>query len=97
MRQFRLNAIICLQLPVIALSIVSSLAAQSPSPPSATPQPAQTTPAQPAPDAKPAPITNIDQVTVTAYRAPLGVLESPVTTRLLTEPTTALHRRHHLR
>ncbi|MGB8031201.1 MAG: TonB-dependent receptor [Terracidiphilus sp.] len=80
MRQFQLKAIIRLQLPVIALSISPLLAAQSP--PQSPPASPST---QPAPDAKPAPITNIEQVTVTAYRAPLGVLESPVTTRLLTQ------------
>ncbi|MGA2341075.1 MAG: TonB-dependent receptor, partial [Terracidiphilus sp.] len=37
-----------------------------------------------APTAKPEPLANVEHVTVTAYRAPLGVLESPVTTRLLT-------------
>ena len=31
------------------------------------------------------PAANAEQVTVTAYRAPLGSLESPVATRLLTE------------
>jgi len=31
------------------------------------------------------PAANIEQVTVTAYRTPLGSLESPVTTRLLTQ------------
>jgi len=31
------------------------------------------------------PATNTEQVTVTAYRSPLGELQSPVTTRLLTE------------
>jgi outer membrane receptor protein involved in Fe transport len=78
MRQFRLNAILRLHLPVLALSIAQVLAAQSSLQP-----PAASQPAKPAPDAKPAPITNTEQVTVTAYRAPLGVLESPVTTRLL--------------
>jgi outer membrane receptor protein involved in Fe transport len=59
-----------------APSISSHLAAQSaPQSPSAS---TTTQPAQSAPAAKP------EQITVTAYRAPLGVLESPVTTRLLT-------------
>jgi len=62
-----------------------ALAAQSsPGPPPAS----QAAPPAPltksAPTAKPEPLANVEQVTVTAYRAPLGVLESPVTTRLLT-------------
>ncbi len=77
MRQSPLNATFCALLLAAALS--PCLAAQS------LPQPAPASqPAQPAPVTKPAPITNTEQVTVTAYRAPLGVLESPVTTRLLT-------------
>ena len=40
--------------------------------------------AKPAPAATPAPIAKAEQITVTAYRAPLGVLESPVATRVLT-------------
>ncbi|HEY1806645.1 MAG TPA: hypothetical protein VGG45_19390, partial [Terracidiphilus sp.] len=47
--------------------------------------PPQPPPAQPVPVAKPEQPKNVEQVTVTAYRAPLGVLESPVTTRVLTE------------
>ncbi len=78
MRQFSLNATICALAVFAAASLSLCLAAQSPPP----------TPAskggRPAPGAQPAPITNTEQVTVTAYRAPLGVLESPVTTRLLT-------------
>jgi outer membrane receptor protein involved in Fe transport len=85
MRQVRLKAIVRLQLLFVALSIPAALAAQSPpqaQPPTQSDQPAPV--AQSAPATKPAPITNTEQVTVTAYRAPLGVLESPVTTRLLT-------------
>ena len=77
MRQFPLNATFC-ALP-LAASLSLCLAAQSPPLAPAS----QSTNA--APDAKPAPITNTEQVTVTAYRAPLGVLESPVITRLLTQ------------
>ncbi|MGO9324432.1 MAG: TonB-dependent receptor [Terracidiphilus sp.] len=76
MRPYSLNAMFCALLFAASLSLC--LAAQSPPPAPAS----QSTNA--APVAKPAPITNTDQVTVTAYRAPLGVLESPVTTRLLT-------------
>ena len=76
MRRSSLNATFCALLFAASLSLC--LAAQSPPPAPAS----QSTNA--APVAKPAPITNVDQVTVTAYRAPLGVLESPVTTRLLT-------------
>ena len=80
MRQLRLKALIRLQLAVVSLSVPLCLAAQSP------PQPAPASEStNAAPDAKPAPITDTEQVTVTAYRAPLGVLESPVTTRLLTQ------------
>ena len=50
-----------------------------PSPAQSPPQPQPATPAAPL-----APIAKPEQVTVTAYRAPLGVLESPTTTRLLT-------------
>jgi outer membrane receptor protein involved in Fe transport len=82
--------ILCAQLPVIALAISPILAAQSPP---QTPSASQSSPlaptAQSTPVGKPSPTANpaparIDQVTVTAYRAPLGILESPVTTRLLT-------------
>ena len=76
MRQFSLNATFCALLLAASLSL--RLAAQSPPLAPAS----QSTNA--APDAKPAPITKPEQVTVTAYRAPLGVLESPATTRLLT-------------
>jgi outer membrane receptor protein involved in Fe transport len=62
-----------------APSISSHLAAQ------AAPQsPSASTATQPAPPANPTPTAKAEQVTVTAYRAPLGILESPVTTRLLT-------------
>lgn len=44
--------------------------------------PATTTPATTNPTTKPAPAA-VTTVTVTAYRAPLGALESPATTRLL--------------
>lgn len=80
MRPFQVKAILRLQLPVMALAIPAVLGAQSPpQPPAASP------PAQSAPAANSAPIKNTEQITVTAYRAPLGVLESPVTTRLLTQ------------
>jgi outer membrane receptor protein involved in Fe transport len=72
MRQFSSNATFCALAALAAASIPLSLAAQSP-PLAPTSQSAQ-----------PAPIKNTEQITVTAYRAPLGVLESPVTTRLLT-------------
>jgi outer membrane receptor protein involved in Fe transport len=90
MRQFQFKMILCAQLPVIALAISPILAAQSPP---QTPSASQSSPlaptAQSTPVGKPSPTANpaparIDQVTVTAYRAPLGILESPVTTRLLT-------------
>jgi outer membrane receptor protein involved in Fe transport len=58
---------------ISAPSISSHLAAQT-----APQSPSASTAPQPAPPAK------SEQITVTAYRAPLGVLESPVTTRLLT-------------
>jgi len=76
MRRFQHNAICGAHVLVFALSIpllTPALAAQSP---------AQPPPASQA--ATPAPVAKPEQVTVTAYRAPLGVLESPVTTRLLT-------------
>ena len=69
MQRSDLKAILRAQLLFLALLVPLALAAQSPP---ASPQP------QSAPIAKP------EQVTVTAYRAPLGVLESPTTTRLLT-------------
>jgi outer membrane receptor protein involved in Fe transport len=62
-----------------ALSISSAILAQSPRT-SQPNSPSQT--AQPAPLTKP--VVKPEQITVTAYRAPLGNLESPVTTRLLT-------------
>ncbi len=77
MRPYSLNAMFCALLFAASLSLC--LAAQSPPPAPAS----QSTNA--APDAKPEPITNSEQITVTAYRAPLGVLESPVITRLLTQ------------
>ena len=64
-------------------SIFSALAmfAALTGPPSIAPQSAP----QPQPASQPGqPIAQTEQITVTAYRAPLGVLESPVTTRLLT-------------
>jgi len=79
MRPFPVKAILRLQLLVIALAIPAVLAAQSPQQPATASPPAQSAPA-----ANPALITSTEQITVTAYRAPLGVLESPVTTRLLT-------------
>src|ERR1039458_9262005 len=84
MRQFSLNATFR-ALAVLAASFPPALAAQSPQQPPTASTSAQ--PAESGPDAKPAPVTNTEQVTVTAYRAPLGVLESPVTTRLLTQQT----------
>ena len=86
MRQFRLKAFMRLQLTVILLSVPAYLAAQSLlQRPSSSPPAAPSSDAKPAPIAHPEPIKNTEQVTVTAYRAPLGVLESPVTTRLLTQ------------
>ena len=81
MRRFQLKAIfralvLFVAASIPAPSISSPIAAQSaPQSPSAS---TAIQPAQPAPTAKP------EQITVTAYRAPLGTLESPVTTRLLT-------------
>jgi outer membrane receptor protein involved in Fe transport len=60
-------------------SISSHLAAQT-----APQSPSASTETQPAPPASPLLPAKPEQITVTAYRAPLGVLESPVTTRLLT-------------
>ncbi len=86
MRQFRLNAFMRLQLTVILLSVPAYLAAQSvPQRPPSAPPAGPSSDAKPATIAQPEPIKNTEQVTVTAYRAPLGVLESPVTTRLLTQ------------
>jgi len=76
MRWFEHNAICGAHVLVIALSILPLtpiLVSQCP------PQIPSASPAPP-----PAPVAAPEQVTVTAYRAPLGVLESPVTTRLLT-------------
>ncbi len=75
---FTPNAAFRLQLLFVAFSVPALIAAQSP--PQATP--ASPSP-QSAPAASPAPIGKTEQITVTAYRAPLGVLESPVTTRVL--------------
>jgi outer membrane receptor protein involved in Fe transport len=96
MARFKHKPIFCARLLAIAvsisallvpaLSIPSPLAAQSPpqrSPASQSIPPASAA-AQPAPPIKPAPLAKPEQITVTAYRAPLGVLESPTTTRLLT-------------
>jgi outer membrane receptor protein involved in Fe transport len=80
MRQFSLNATFRALAVLAAASFSLCLTAQSPPQPA---PPSQSTSA--APNAKPATITNTEQITVTAYRAPLGVLESPVTTRLLTQ------------
>jgi outer membrane receptor protein involved in Fe transport len=94
MRRFQLKAIfralvLFVAASISALSISSYLVAQSPpqSAPQSTPEFPAATPApiaQPAPTASPAPTAKSEQITVTAYRAPLGNLESPVTTRLLT-------------
>ena len=78
MRLFPPNATFCALAVLAAASLPLCLPAQSAPAPASQPTIA-------APDAKTAPITNTEQVTVTAYRAPLGVLESPVTTRLLTQ------------
>jgi outer membrane receptor protein involved in Fe transport len=73
MRRFQLKAIFRALALLVAASFALPIAAQS------VPQsPSASTATQPAPTAKP------EQITVTAYRAPLGTLESPVTTRLLT-------------
>jgi outer membrane receptor protein involved in Fe transport len=77
MRQSEFKPIFRALVVVTVACFSQALAAQSP------PHPPPPTPAPP-PIAKPAPIAKPEQVTVTAYRAPLGVLESPVTTRLLT-------------
>jgi outer membrane receptor protein involved in Fe transport len=84
MRPFQLKAIIRAFVLFVAASmpapsISSSLAAQS-----APHSPSASTATQPAPSANPTPLAKPEQITVTAYRAPLGTLESPVTTRLLT-------------
>jgi outer membrane receptor protein involved in Fe transport len=79
MRQFPFNATVRTLAVLATASFPVRLAAQS------SPQPTPPSPSsQTVPAAKAAPITNTEQVTVTAYRAPLAVLESPVTTRLLT-------------
>src|ERR1700722_5949107 len=84
MRPFQLKAIIRAFVLFVAASmpapsISSSLAAQS-----APHSPSASTATQAAPSANPTPLAKPEQITVTAYRAPLGTLESPVTTRLLT-------------
>src|ERR1700722_2108280 len=84
MRPFQLKAIIrafvlFVAASIPALSVSSHLAAQS-----APQSPSASTAPQPAPPANPAPTAKPEQITVTAYRAPLGTLESPVTTRMLT-------------
>ena len=99
MRWFEHKAICGAHVLVIALSIpawfiAAPLPAQSPQqlPPASPTTPGAPGPSHlgtgdttnPAPPPKPAPVAKPEQVTVTAYRAPLGVLESPVTTRLLT-------------
>jgi len=61
----------------LAPSISSHLAAQT-----APQSPSASTATQPSPLTKP--LANPEQITVTAYRAPLSTLESPVTSRLLT-------------
>jgi outer membrane receptor protein involved in Fe transport len=73
MRGFQFKAIIYALALLAVVSILPSLAAQSP------PQPPSASTAT-----QPAPVAKTEQVTVTAYRAPLGVLDSPATTRLLT-------------
>src|ERR1039458_10229464 len=81
MQRSEFNAIFVAHVLVVALSI-PALSISPLTPPLSAQSPPQPTPAsqvtRPAPPAKP------EQVTVTAYRAPLGVLESPTTTRLLT-------------
>ncbi len=84
MRRFQLKAIfrafvLFVAASIPAPSISSHLAAQS-----APQSPSASTATQPAPPANPLPAAKPEQITVTAYRAPLGTLESPVTTRLLT-------------
>jgi outer membrane receptor protein involved in Fe transport len=84
MRPFKLKAIFRAFVLFVAASIFapwisSHLAAQS-----APQSPSASTATQPAPPANPLPLAKSEQITVTAYRAPLGTLESPVTTRLLT-------------
>ncbi len=84
MRQFQLKAIFRAFALFVAASnpapsISSHLAAQT-----APQSPSASTATQPAPPSNPAPLAKPEQITVTAYRAPLGTLESPVTTRLLT-------------
>lgn len=79
MRHSKPNAALRLALFSAALAISAVAAAQLPiqaGPDSQSPQSPSA--------AKPATIAKTEQITVTAYRAPLGALESPVTTRLLT-------------
>ncbi len=85
MRPFEFKAIFRALLLFVALSIPallipSHLAAQS-----APQSPSASTATQPVPLTTP--VAKPEQITVTAYRAPLGALESPVTTRLLTTET----------
>jgi outer membrane receptor protein involved in Fe transport len=84
MRPFKLKAIfpafvLFVAASTLAPSISSHLAAQT-----APQSPSASTAAQAAPPANAAPLAKPEQITVTAYRAPLGTLESPLTTRLLT-------------
>ena len=84
MRPFQLKSILrafvlFVAASIPAPSISSHLAAQS-----APQSPSASAATQPASPANPAPLAKAEQITVTAYRAPLGTLESPVTTRLLT-------------
>jgi outer membrane receptor protein involved in Fe transport len=81
MQRSEFNAIFVAHVLVVALSI-PALSISPLTPPLAAQSPPQPTPASPA--TPPAPLAKPEQVTVTAYRAPLGVLESPTTTRLLT-------------
>ncbi len=82
MRRFQLKTIfrafvLFVAASTLAPSISSHLAAQS-----APQSPSASTATQTSPPTKP--LAKPEQITVTAYRAPLGTLESPVTTRLLT-------------
>ncbi len=73
MRRFQITSTVRAPAALAALSFPIILAAQS-SPPPPTASPSAQSPQ----------VAQSEQITVTAYRAPLGVLESPVTTRLLT-------------
>jgi outer membrane receptor protein involved in Fe transport len=81
MQRSEFNAIFVAHVLVVALSI-PALSISPLTPPLSAQSPPQPTPASPV--TPPAPLAKPEQVTVTAYRAPLGVLESPTTTRLLT-------------